>query len=78
MNEPVFHYDPPDHQHLKIQVGNRVGYMTFSDDDPESLEMKAWKLKKAKPELKIYVFDSSCPRSHKNSCYRELLCAWIE
>ena len=59
---PVCHdAQPKDQEHLKVETPEGyVGYFTFSDRDPESLEQKAWKMKKAKPDFTVSVYDASC------------------
>lgn len=62
--------------------GGKVAYLTFSPFDPETLEMKAMKMKRARPEYKVFVYDASCScrecessiiYGHGHFAYRELV-----
>ena len=82
--DPICHNaQPVDQEHLKVETSDgSVGYFTFSDRDPESLEQKAWKMKKAKPDFRVSVYDASCACPECERCiaapvghfaYRELV-----
>lgn len=60
--DPIFHETQPlGQEHIKVVGGGETVYMTFSASDPESLEMKAWKLKRERPEFRVYVYEFQCP-----------------
>ena len=84
---PVCHETQPvNRAHLKVETPEgQTGYFTFSSLDPEPLDFKAWKMKKAKPSFTVSVYDASCacPECERSIrvehfAYRELVCAMDE
>ena len=54
-------------------VERSLWFLTFHEDDPESLEWKAFKLKEAKPELRVFVYVAHEEEETIRFAYRELV-----
>lgn len=73
--DPTWHDDQPQAQeHLKVVTSSGAfGFLTFHEDDPESLEWKAFKLKEANSELRVFVYDAHEEEETVRFAYRELV-----